>query len=131
MNQYIKRYLKQSSFFFPVMGKEERLFLTQLARSIQDYFGETEPDSLDAVICAFGPPNSVVENYLANSDIQPITKRIRIRNAIRFVVVTFITVCLMAALATAIHFGWQLYALHEIDGYDPPIYAADGTLLEE
>lgn len=131
MNGYIEHYMKQASVFFPIVGKPEKSYLVQLAHSIQDYFSETEISSAETIQQVFGPPQAVVKDYLAHSDTQHIMKRIRVRKYLRLCAISILSVCLLVALLIAVHFGWQLYALHETDGYDPPIYAADGTLPEE
>ena len=131
MNDYIENYIKQATIFFPIIGKTEKTYLVQLSHSIEDYFSETEITSTETIQQVFGPPHTVVKDYLAHSDMQHIMKRIRVRKYFRLCAISTLSVCLLIALLISIHFGWYLYALHETDGYDPPIYAADGTLPEE
>lgn len=131
MNGYVERYMKQATVFFPIVGKPEQSYLVQLAHSIQDYFGETEITSTETIQQVFGPPQAVVKDYLAHSDAHHLMKRIRMRKYLRLCAISILSACLLAALFIAVHFGWSLYALHEVEGYDPPIYSADGTLLEE
>lgn len=130
MNAYIKNYVEQAAAFFPIVGKPEQSYLSQFARSIEDYFAETEPDSMDTIIQVFGVPQKIVREYLAHSDTRSIVKRIRIRKYIRLCIMTFVSLCLMAALLFAVHLGLNLKGLHEIEEYDYPVYSADGTRIE-
>lgn len=130
MNSYIDSYIKQAAAFFPVIGKPERSYLAQLSHSIEDYFSENKPDSPEKLIQVFGRPQSIVRDYLAHSDTQRIVARIRMRKYTRLCAMTVLCLCLMVVLLIAVHFGWQLRALHEVERYDPPVYSADGTRLE-
>lgn len=130
MNPYIENYVEQAAAFFPIVGRPEQSYLTQVARSIEDYFSETEPDSMETVIQAFGVPQKLVGEYLAHVDIQNIVKRIRVRKYIRLCIMTCVSLCLMAALLIAVHYGWRLKVLHEVEEYDFPVYSTDETGID-
>lgn len=130
MNSYIESYIKQATAFFPIVGKQEKLYLTRLSHSIEDYFAESEPDSLDTIIQGFGLPQTVVRDYFAHSDTLQIVKRIRVRKFTRICTVTGLILCLMTALLIAVHLSLNLKALHEVEEYNPPTYSTDGTELE-
>lgn len=130
MNSYIENYVEQAAAFFPIVGKPEQSYLSQFTRSIEDYFAETEPDSMETIIQVFGVPQKIVGEYLAHSDTRNIVKRIRVRKYIRLCIMTFVSLCLMAVLLIAVHLGLNLKASYEIGEYDIPVYSADGTRIE-
>lgn len=123
MNPYIENYIQQAAACFPILGKPERAYLAQVTRSVEDYFFLTGPESMDAVIQVFGLPQTVVKGYLSHTDLPHMVSRIRVRKFTRLCVAAALILCLLTALTTAVHFGWQMRALYHLTESNPPTFS--------
>ena len=77
MNKICKKYLSDIKTLFPLMGKEEKNFLKQFQRGVEDFCSETNPDSPKILYKEFGTPDEVLTTYIKDADTPYIIKKIR------------------------------------------------------
>ncbi|MBQ8562564.1 MAG: hypothetical protein IJ443_01575 [Firmicutes bacterium] len=103
-NDELKQYFKQIKLLLPILGKEERKFLSDFKVTVDEY-AESHPGcSLDDIKCRFGEPEDVVHEYVSMLDQFQLCKRINLRNAIKK------AIALLMILAVA-YFGYRTVLL--------------------
>lgn len=124
MTNYIAEYIKTVRHLFPIMGKPEKAYLRNLGDSIQDFFAEHPPDSTEEVITQFGPPEDVVNSYLASAEPDYLIMRIKRAKLWRI-----LAGCSLAVLLVAVAiFSYQLWL--EYDSYIRFMDDALGYVIE-
>lgn len=105
MNDWIKQYIVIVRHLFPIMGKPEKAYLKNLGDNMKDFFEEHPPDSMEAVISRFGPPEAVVNNYLESAESDYLLKRMKQARRWRL-----LAACsLVILLAAVVFFSYWLY----------------------
>lgn len=129
MNSYIKDYLQQAELFFPVLGRPEREWFARRAEEMEDYFSESEPSSLDAVQQAFGPPQRMVQEYLAQADTSAVVRRVESKRKTRICAWTASVILLLGVLTAGVRVGSIWKGDQVVGDYHRPIYSEDGGLV--
>lgn len=124
MNNWIKSYLHTVRRLFPMMGRSEKTYLKNLSSSIEDFFEDHPPDSMEEVIEKFGLPEDVVSNYLGSSDPEYLLKRIKIAKRWRV-----LTICLLVTFLIGFVF-FACWLWFEYDSYLRFIDGAMGYCIE-
>lgn len=87
MNQIIKndieQYFKQIRLLLPILGKEERKFLSDFKVTVEEYAEHQTGCCLEDVKERFGEPEDVVHDYVTMLDQFQLCKRINLRNLIK------------------------------------------------
>ena len=102
MSKLKQRYLKEVKSFIPIMGKPERLHLTNLAEQINDYCIEKEVSSIDELYQDFGRPSEISNTYFSNIDINEFVKRIQLAKWLKKGIAVFVLVALIAVTVYSI-----------------------------
>lgn len=129
MNPYIKDYLQQAELFFPVLGKPEREWLAHRAEEMEDYFSEQEPSSLDAVQQAFGPPQRMVQEYLAQADTSAVVRRVESKRKTRICAWAASAILLLGVITAGVRVGLLRKGDQAVEAYHMPVYSEDGSLV--
>ncbi|MCD8051768.1 MAG: DUF6120 family protein [Clostridiales bacterium] len=129
MNPTIKNYFQQAELFFPVLGKPERVWLSRRADEIEDYFSEQEPSSLEAVRQAFGPPQRMVQEYLAQADTRAVVRRVENRRRTRLCAWAASAILLLGVLTAGVRVGLLWKGDQVVGDYHMPVYSEDGSLV--
>lgn len=79
----LKEYFKQIRLLFPILGKEERKFLSDFEDTAIEYVESHPGCSLDDIKERFGEPEDVVHDYITMLDQFQLCKRINLRNLIK------------------------------------------------
>lgn len=82
----IDQYFKQIRLLFPILGKEERKFLSDFKTTVEEYAENQTGCCLDDVKERFGEPEDVVHEYITMLDQFQLCKRINLRNLIKRVI---------------------------------------------
>lgn len=107
LSKEIDQYFKQIRNLFPMYRKEERLFLSQLKSSVED-FAEDKPEcTLDDIVQRFEDPQTVVHNYLSALDIDDLCKKISLRKYILRAIVVLL-------LLTTIYTGYKMLLFYDV-----------------
>ncbi|MCD8147590.1 MAG: DUF6120 family protein [Clostridiales bacterium] len=129
MNSYIKDYLQQAELFFPVLGKPEREWFARRADEIEDYFSNQEPSSLDAVQQTFGPPQRVVQEYLAQADTHAVVRRVESKRKTRICAWAATSILLLGVITAGVRGGLLRKGDQAVGDYHMPVYSEDGSLV--
>lgn len=78
MNNICKQYIKQVKTLFPIMGKNEKAYIQNLASSLEDVCEEESIHSLNELYSQFGDPADTLNKYFSSLDTTDIIKRISI-----------------------------------------------------
>jgi len=107
MNKWINKYFKTLDCLFPVMGKEEKHYLTGFRSRINDYFASNPPSSIEEISTVFGTPEEVSNKYLET--IPPDEMLKKMRTSRRFFM---IDKCMFIVLVIAIIiFSFQMWRI--------------------
>jgi len=110
----IDQYFKQIRLLFPILGYEERKFLSDFKVTVEEY-AENQPGcNLDDIKERFGEPEDVVHEYITMLDQFQLCKRINLRNLIKrmIFVILLLAIILISYRMIVIHDAYQ----HAMDG---------------
>jgi uncharacterized membrane protein len=126
-NSYIQTYLEQAKLCFPILGKPERQYLEQFAAMVKARFSEEEPDSMEALVQAFGSPQSVVKDYLNSTDATQVARRACVQKYRTICLSVLAYLALMAAVVVTcfglvilriqnkeLQYEWPTYTISEV-----------------
>ena len=80
------RYLGQSWWKLPGSWKQNKQMLSCLATPVRDYAERNPHGGYDAIVNRFGKPDQVAESYLADMEVEELSKHLRIRKRIVLIV---------------------------------------------
>lgn len=123
LQKEINRYCREVRSLLITQTKESKRFLMEFRASVNDYIEANNVRSFSEVRAHFGEPEEIAKAFLDTTQLVYIRKRLRIKNAVLFI--------LLAALL--IWFGYATAAfLHELK---VPYFSVDeiieGTVPEE
>ncbi len=102
-NEQIKQYFKQIKLLLPIYSKDEKIFIKDLQKSVQDYIDEHPSCAYEDILDRFEEPADVVHNYISSLDQYQLCKRISLKKVIRnAVVIVVITAIVAFGIRTAL-----------------------------
>ena len=93
----VLRYLGQIWWKIPGNWKQKKQILSCVATPVWDYAERNSHGGYDAIVLRFGEPEKVAESYLADMEVEDLSKHLRLRNKI---------VAILSASALAIVLLW-------------------------
>ncbi|MCD8147588.1 MAG: DUF6120 family protein [Clostridiales bacterium] len=108
MKNCVKQYLRAVRNLFPVMSKPERAYLAHLKTSIQDYFGERQPATMEEIAAVFGSPEQVLGDYLDQAEPEYLLRRVKLARRWRVLTWVMVVALVLAAVFCTWHI-WQDY----------------------
>ena len=109
MKTLCRQYISDVKSLFPIVGKEERIFLAKLKKTIENYCDEEEFTSITELYDSFGQPNEIVNSYYSDVDTQYVIRKIKTAKAVKFTIMAF----LLAYLISVIIYGIKTYTQYE------------------
>lgn len=109
MSDWIADYVKTVKYLFPIMGPPEKNYLKLLTANMKDYFSYHAPSSPEEIVAQFGPPESVVNDYLLSAEPDYLLERMRRAKRWRLLTVCAL-VALLAAVAICSYLLWLEYS---------------------
>lgn len=97
MNKICKQYISEVKALFPIMGKNEKIYVNKLKKHLENHCEESCIASKQELYESYGQPNDIVNDYFSSADTEYIVKKIKISKYIKIA----ITSLLVIALATA------------------------------
>lgn len=98
-NNFAKKYTNNVKALFPLIRKQEHIYLHQMKQNIDDYCDTTPVSSLEELYEEFGNPQDVVYNYYSIMDASQLFSMIRFHRIIKcisiFIMLIIIFVCSM------------------------------------
>lgn len=83
MNLLCRKYLSEVRSFFPIMGSNERKYLDNLAKTVEDYCETENASSLNDIYKDFGEPHVIIASYLETVDTSLLIKKIQLSKWIK------------------------------------------------
>ena len=112
MNKLCKKYIKEVKLLFPIMGKNEKIYIKRLQASVEDCMEESHSTSLQELYETFGSPKDVLTSYLASVDTDEISKPIKKKvYAKRFFL--FLAIITLITSSICIYQRTKLYELYK------------------
>lgn len=111
MNKTIKDYLGRVKGLFPIWGRAERRYWKRLAAALEDQFRDRPPSNMEELFRVFAPPQEVVREYLSQTDIHRVVRRIKNRKLVKFGASVVAVVALLSAITLSVQQGMYYAAL--------------------
>ena len=109
MKTLCRQYISDVKSLFPIVGKEERIFLAKLKKTIENYCDEEEFTSITELYDSFRQPNEIVNSYYSDVDTQYVIRKIKTAKAVKFTIMAF----LLLYLISVIIYGIKTYTQYE------------------
>lgn len=98
MNKISKEYISEVKTLFPIMGKSEKKYISNLKTTVEDYCGNVDITSKETLYENFGTPNDVVNSYYSTVDINYIIKKIK---SAKYIKICFTIILILAIVAVS------------------------------
>ncbi|MEG1009702.1 MAG: DUF6120 family protein [Clostridia bacterium] len=115
LKKEIKQYLKQISLLLPIKRKEERVFLSYLKDTIEDFVESNPECMMNDIILRFEDPQTVVYNYLSALDQQQLCKKVSLRKHIQIgIIIVLLLITLLTVFRMALFYDIYLEEKEQI-----------------
>ena len=95
MNKLCKEYINEIKAMFPVKGKEERKYIKNLSKDIEDYCEEADATTKEELYKNYGYPVDVVAEYFSATGVPYVIKKLKISKYIKSLIAVIIAVILV------------------------------------
>lgn len=89
-----KTYLNEVRSLFPILRKEEKVFLQKMEANVDDFLENEEAPSdlgsMEGFYKTFGEPKDVVYQYYSALDLEPLFSAVRMRRFLKILLLTFL-----------------------------------------
>lgn len=119
MNKLCKQYISEVKSFFPVLGKPEKEYISNLSRTIEEYCEDADITAKEDLYKKIGLPNEVSNTYIKNLDPAYIIKRIKFSNWIKRLSVSLILVAFILSMI----YGIRTYCVYKVFEQDALSYS--------
>ena len=93
----LKQYFKEIKLLLPIYSKEEKIFINDLRKSVDEYIESNPNCTYEEILERFEEPADVVFNYISCLDQHELCKKISLRKTIKraiiIIVLTAIATC--------------------------------------
>lgn len=95
-NKHITNYYKDISTLLPIRGSNEKRYLNDFKKTLNEFSDEMPNASYEDIINEFGEPKDVVISYLNNCNEDYLINKLKIRSIVfkTSIIVTVISICL-------------------------------------
>lgn len=80
----IKKYMRDIKGLFPVIRRDDRLYLKKMRQNIDDYCESYSISSMEELYEEFGKPQDIVYGYYSMIDTAPLFSYIRFRRLLKY-----------------------------------------------
>lgn len=91
----LKQYFKQIKLLLPIYSKEEKIFINDLKKSIDEYIESNPNCTYEEILERFETPADVAYKYISCLDQHELCKRISLRKTIKKTVIAIIIISLI------------------------------------
>lgn len=95
MNKKCKEYINEIKSMFPVKGKQERTYINNLKKDIEDYCEEANTTAKEDLYENYGNPIDVVAEYFSAVGISYVIKKIKFSKIIKASIAVMISLILI------------------------------------
>ena len=119
-----KQYISEVKTFFPIIGKDERDYISKLKTNVDDFCDEANISTKEELYKQYGMPIDVVHDYYSSADAESIIKRIRLTKYITRAII----VLLFLALVSTSFYCVNLYSEHQ-EAFNENIIFSDDEIV--
>lgn len=119
----VKKYEKAVRSLFPVYGKYEKRFFTDLKNTIAEYTSANEAVTFANLEAEFGSPANVISTYLSNVETDYLTKQLKRTKHIRFSCITVIVMAFIVLIS------WNIFIYTVHQDYENSFPASKDTTI--
>ena len=106
MNKLCKEYINEIKAMFPVKGKEERKYIKNLSKDIEDYCEEADATTKEELYKNYGTPVDVVAEYFSATGVPYVIKKLKISKYIKSLIAVIIAVILVLSTVYGV-ISWE------------------------
>lgn len=115
MKTLCQEYISNVKSFFPIINKEERIFLANLTDTVNNFCEEEDINTITDLYNKFGLPNEVVNSYYSSQDIKHILKNINTARLLKIGALIFLVISVIIASISNTNIYLTKKALKEQD----------------
>ncbi len=115
MKTLCQEYISNVKSFFPIINKEERIFLANLTDTVNNFCEEEDITTITDLYNKFGLPNEVVNSYYSSQDIKHILKSINTARLLKIDALIFLVISVIIASISNTNIYLTKKALKEQD----------------
>lgn len=91
----LKQYFKQIKLLLPIYSKEEKIFINDLKKVIDEYIESNPNCTYEEILERFEEPTDVVFNYISCLDQHELCKKISLRKTIKKAIIITVSVVII------------------------------------
>lgn len=116
MNKVCKSYISDVKAFFPILGKDERSYISKLRTNVDNFCDEANISTKEELYKQYGMPIDVVHEYYSSVDTENIIKRIWLTTFIKRTIAVIVIFALISIsyLCLMLHNSNKQYTNQEI-----------------
>lgn len=92
MTKICKQYISDVKTLFPILGKDERQYISILSTNIEDFCANAHIESREDLYSEFGNPADTVNTYFSSLPITDTVKKIRITKWIKVTIIAILVI---------------------------------------
>ncbi len=119
MNKLCKEYISEVKAMFPVKGKQERKYIKELSKDIEDYCEEANATTKEELYENYGNPVDVVKEYFTATGVPYVIKKLKISKYLK----SLIAVIIAAILIFSTMYGVIRWGEHQMLMREEMVYA--------
>ena len=98
MNIICKTYISEVKAFFPILGKDERSYISKLRTNVDDFCDEAHISTKEELYKQYGMPIDIVHEYYSSVDTDKIISRIFLSKWIKRCLVIILILTVIASI---------------------------------
>ena len=98
MNKICKTYISEVKAFFPILGKDEKAYISKLKTNVDNFCDEANISTKEELYKQYGMPIDVVHEYYSSIDTESIIKRIRLTKYIKRAIFLLLALSTLATI---------------------------------
>lgn len=111
----LKNYFKQIKLLLPIYSKEEKIFINDLKKVIDEYIESNPNCTYEEILERFETPADVAYNYISCLDQHELCKRISLRKIIKkAIIIAVIAVIITCSIRIVLYYDSYWRGLHTI-----------------
>ena len=111
----LKQYFKQIKLLLPIYSKEEKIFINDLKKVINEYIESNPNCTYEEILERFEEPTDVVFNYISCLDQHELCKKISLRKTIKkAIIIAVIAVIITCSIRIVLYYDSYWRGLHTI-----------------
>ena len=118
-NRSIRKYIRQTKYYFPYIGKKEHLFFQKLQSDLSEYLEDHPAASYEDIVNEFGLPKDLAVNYYDECSVSELVRRFHLRRkAYHISLIIMLTAAAFTCYQSGLAYKSYRQTLNDIGGYE-------------